>query len=94
MASFEWDEEKNQENIEKHGVSFHDAQQAFSDPYRYIFKDDTHSTEKETRYYCLGKVNNKVCTVRFTYRYKTLRIFGAGYWRKEKKTYEEQIKNR
>lgn len=91
MASFEWDEDKNQDNIEKHGISFHDAQQAFSDPKRIIVIDLVHTTDAETRYFCYGKVNNKVCTIRFTYRYRTIRIFGAGYWRKERKIYEEKI---
>jgi len=29
-------------------------------------------------------------TVRFTYRDKLIRIIGAGYWRKRKKTYEQK----
>ena len=28
---FEWDEEKNQINIEKHGIDFNDAAMVFSD---------------------------------------------------------------
>ena len=28
--------------------------------------------------------------MRFTYRENTIRIFGAGYWRKEKKIYAKQ----
>ena len=67
---------------------FEDAQKAFLDPNRLIYKDLDHSTNKEIRYYCLGKIGDKVCTVRFTYRSKIIRIFGAGYWRKEKKIYE------
>ena len=31
-AGFEWDDEKNRRNVEKHGVSFYDAQGAFFDP--------------------------------------------------------------
>ena len=52
---FEWDENKNRENLEKHGVAFGDAQYAFADPQRVIAKDLTHSQEEE-RYYCFGKV--------------------------------------
>jgi uncharacterized protein len=29
-------------------------------------------------------------TVRFTYREAHIRIFGAGYWRKGKRIYEQQ----
>lgn len=91
-ANFEWDEKKNSENIKKHRVSFEEAQRAFLDESRFIFVDIKHSTKKETRYYCLGKIAGKVCTVRFTYRKNKIRIFGAGYWRKEKKIYEKQNK--
>jgi len=33
-----------------------------------------------------------ILTVRFTYRENTIRIFGAGFWRKGKKIYEQQDK--
>ena len=31
-----------------------------------------------------------IATVRFTYRDKVIRIFGAGYWRKGKQIYEQE----
>jgi hypothetical protein len=40
----------------------------------------------------MGKVDGGIITVRFTFRNNTIRIFGAGYWRKGKKTYEEKNK--
>lgn len=89
---FEWDESKNQENIEKHHVSFWEAQEAFYDPLRLILADAKHS-ESEQRYFCIGKTSNDICTVRFTMRNGNIRIIGAGYWRREKKYYEEQRKN-
>jgi len=55
-----------------------------------IFIDKKHSTKKETRYFCLGKVDNNILTVRFTIRKKSIRIFGAGYWRKGRKLYEKE----
>jgi uncharacterized protein len=87
---FEWDNNKNAENIKKHGVSFPFAKDAFYDPKRIIAKDLDHSTEKETRYYCFGKIGDGILTVRFTYRNHIIRIFGAGYWRKGKKAYEKE----
>ena len=78
---FEWDENKEKINQEKHGVSFSLAQYAFSDPNRIIAEDLTHSQD-EKRFYCFGKVGNRSMTVRFTFREKTIRIIGAGYWRK------------
>lgn len=85
------DEQKNQENIDKHGVSFYRAQYAFADPNRVILRDLKHSQD-EMRYYCIGKVNDGIITVRFTYRRNIIRVFGAGYWRKGKRIYEEQNK--
>ncbi len=89
-TNFEWDPEKDQSNQNKHGISFILAQYAFADPNRVILEDVTHSTEYEKRYYCLGKVGRGILTVRFTYREHRIRIFGAGYWRKGRRIYEEQ----
>lgn len=88
-ARFEWDESKNVENLQKHGVSFEMAQYAFIDPKRVIAQDLAHSRE-EKRFYCFGKAKGGVLTVRFTYRNNRIRIIGAGYWRKGKNIYEKQ----
>jgi uncharacterized DUF497 family protein len=85
---FEWDEKKNVINIEKHGVSFFEAQKAFLDPHRVIAEDIEHSIS-EKRYYCFGKIEDEIMTVRFTYKHQIIRIFGAGYWRKGRKIYEK-----
>ena len=90
QATFEWDPLKDRINREKHGVSFFRAQYAFADPNRVILEDVTHSTATEKRYYCLGEVDGGILTVRFTYRNGKIRIFGAGYWRKGRKLYEEK----
>jgi hypothetical protein len=88
---FDWDDEKDILNREKHGVSFYLAQRAFADTERVIAEDIKHSSE-ESRFYCMGKVDDGIITVRFTFRNNIIRIFGAGYWRKGKKTYEEKNK--
>ncbi len=87
--SFDWDAAKDLANQEKHGISFAQAQYAFADPHRIIAKDLTHSSD-EDRFYCFGQVGEGIATVRFTYRDKTIRIFGAGYWRKGKRIYEHE----
>lgn len=86
--TFEWDESKNRLNIEKHGVSFFDAQFAFADPDRLILEDAAHSVD-EKRFFCIGKTSGGIATVRFACRGQKIRIFGAGYWRKGKKLYEQ-----
>jgi len=87
-TKFEWDENKNFTNKRKHNVSFERAQHAFEDSKRIIAEDLNHSDD-EKRYFCFGEVDGGILTVRFTYRENTIRIFGAGYWRKGKKTYEQ-----
>ena len=86
-STFEWNDAKNAVNIKKHGVAFNDAQRAFFDPKRVILKDVGHS-EAEERFFCIGRVDTGIMTVRFTYRTPKIRIFGAGYWRKGKQIYE------
>ena len=90
-ASFEWDPTKDAENQRKHGVAFADAQLAFMDPGRVIAEDIGHS-RAEPRFYCFGRVADGVLTVRFTHRGNVIRIIGAGYWRRGKKTYEAHTK--
>ncbi len=90
-TNFEWSETKNIQNRNKHNISFDEAQYAFADAKRIIAKDIEHSATEE-RFYCFGKISNKIVTVRFTYREQKIRIFGAGYWRKGKRIYEKENK--
>jgi len=89
---FEWDDKKELSNRKKHGVSFYEAQQAFFDENRVIAEDLEHS-KHEQRYYCFGKVEGNIMTVRFTYRADKIRIIGAGYWRKGRDIYEQAQKS-
>ena len=88
---FEWDDQKDEENQVKHNVSFALAQNAFLDPKRIIAEDISHSSE-EARFYCIGRVGEGIVTLRFTYRGHVIRIYGAGYWRKVRRIYEDQNK--
>ena len=87
--TFEWDDNKNLDNMQKHNISFEEAQMAFFDSKRVIIKDDKHSLD-EDRYFCLGEVEKGIVTVRFTMRNNNIRIFGAGFWRSGRKEYERQ----
>ena len=86
---FDWDKNKNKINQEKHNVSFEFAKKGFFDPDRMIVEDLEHSKEEE-RFFCIGKVDDAILTVRFTYRNNIIRIFGAGYWRQLRKRYEKE----
>ena len=89
MIHFEWDLDKEMTNIQKHGIDFRTARRAFLDPHRLIYADEKHSGD-EARFFCVGKVEGQILTVRFSYREETVRIFGAGYWRKGKRYYGKE----
>lgn len=72
--TFEWDENKNSENIRKHKASFEKAQDAFFDINRMILEDVNHSFS-EKRYFCIGKTDKGILTVRFTIRGQNIRNF-------------------
>ena len=91
MVHFTWDGEKKLAKIVKHGVDFVAASKAFLDPKRRIYVDSKHS-EREDRFFCIGKVSGNILTVRFTYRQDKIRIIGAGYWRRGKHYYEKESK--
>ncbi len=93
IDGFEWDKNKNASNVEKHGVSFEEAAKAFLDPERILRFNRKHSN-KESRFFCFGKVGYRVMTVRFTMRGQKIRIIGAGYWREGRKVYEQDKKLR
>ena len=86
---FVWNLRKEANNVLRHGMNFSEASLAFQDRRRLILEDQIHSAE-ERRYFCVGEVMGRVATVRFTYREGRIRIFGAGYWRKWRKLYEEK----
>jgi uncharacterized DUF497 family protein len=64
--SFEWDEDKNKLNQQRHGIRFEDAKFVFHDPCRMILPDLYHS-ETEERWLAIGIVN-KMLFVVFTER--------------------------
>ena len=54
---FEWDENKNIINKEKHKISFETAAYVFDDPYYIEMFDFEHSVD-EDRYFVIGKVGD------------------------------------
>ena len=72
---YEWDEEKNQANQRKHGISFEVAARVFEDEDCIIAYDFAHSTE-EDRYIAIGCVN-QVLFVVFTERKEITRLISA-----------------
>lgn len=44
---FEWDDEKEKINLQKHGLSFKDAQYVFADPFAITRDDDSDSEHRQ-----------------------------------------------
>ena len=78
---FEWDPEKNKINIEKHNVSFREAQTIFIN--EYIETPDIDHSEEEERFIALGvSAFKRELIVCYCYRTKVnnetiIRIFSA-----------------
>ena len=72
---FEWDEEKNIINQEKHKISFETATYVFDNPYYIEMFDFEHSVD-EDRYIAIGKVGDVLFVV-FTERKETIRLISA-----------------
>lgn len=75
---FEWDEQKERINIQKHGIAFRTATAVFDDPFMLDIYDAAHSTLEEERYKAIGCVGGTVTVlaVVYTERKKT-RIISA-----------------
>ena len=73
---FEWDEDKNKTNINKHGISFQNAAKVFLDKNKIILFDSIHSTKAEQRYIVIGKVADILFVV-YTERKENIRLISA-----------------
>ena len=63
---FEWDENKNEVNKKKHGLSFETAQEVFYDDAAILFDDPEHSIGEE-RFLIIGMIKtSKICIVKLS----------------------------
>lgn len=68
LLRFEWDENKNQINKKKHGLSFETAREVFFDEAAILFDDPDHSANEE-RFLIIGMIrSSKICIVSHCYR--------------------------
>jgi hypothetical protein len=88
---FEWDPEKAESNLEKHGVSFPEAATAFSDSLSLTIPDPDHS-EDEDRFILTGiTFSGRLVVVSHAERGETIRLISARLaTRRERRTYEEE----
>jgi uncharacterized DUF497 family protein len=77
MFQFEWDYQKAERNMRKHGISFDEAVTVFSDPMALTFLDTDHSeTEDRSRTYGVSN-KGRLLVVVHAERRNHLRIISA-----------------
>ena len=92
---FEWDANKAQTNLRKHGIAFREAATTFRDPLSNTVFDPDHSIE-EDRYITMGtSATGRILIVAHTDRGGRVRLISAReLTRAERKVYESEIQRR
>jgi len=87
---FEWDEEKRQTNIRKHGIDFVGVEELFTG--YAVTMEDSRFDYEETRFITIGLLNGRIVVVVHTERREAIRIISIRKAAKyEERTYLEHI---
>jgi len=88
---FEWDPDKSETNLQKHGLSFEEATTVFGDPLSMNMADPDHSVD-ESRFLLLGLSNlGRLLVVSYTERPPNTRLISARLaTKRERSEYEEK----
>ncbi|MEZ4563635.1 MAG: BrnT family toxin [Thermomicrobiales bacterium] len=73
--TFEWDPQKNEENLRKHGITLIDAMEVFEDDYRIEELDDRDYGEE--RWTVIGQISAGFVFVVYTLRNAVIRLISA-----------------
>jgi hypothetical protein len=79
MSAFEFDEEKSQANLQKHGIDFYRAQQLWKD--NELLEVQARSDD-ESRYLVVGRIDEQHWSAVVTYRGERIRIISVRRSRK------------
>jgi len=89
MLTFEWDPQKAESNIKKHGVSFEEASTVFRDPLSLTIDNPLHSTVEERMVQIGISHKNRLLVVVHSERGDNIRIISARKaTKKERDNYE------
>ena len=92
---WEWDDAKDATNTEKHGISFADALQVFTDSDGIENEDLAHSSRTEQRLWRTGRMKNgRIVTGVYTLSGDRLRLISAQERRRERREYEKAKKEK
>ncbi len=94
FIEFEWNSEKAQFNLKKHGVSFEEAQTAFDDEFARIFDDPDHSLDEHREILIGQSEKNRLIFVSYTERESNrIRLISARKADAEERTVYEEKKS-
>lgn len=94
QIKFEWNQNKELMNINKHSVNFSEALTVFDDVLAKIFFDDEHSINEE-RFIIVGFSNkNRLLFVSYTERNNNIRIISARLATKRERVQYEKENNK
>lgn len=87
-VDFEWDTNKAESNLEKHGVSFEEAAEVFFDPF---YQEGDATANEEPRNFILGySISQRLLLVVYVERSLRIRIISSRpATRNERKLYEQ-----
>ncbi len=90
--TFEWDQEKAESNLRKHGVSFEEASTVFKDTLASTIGDPLHSSFREQRFVTIGASGrSQLLVVAHCDRGEKIRIISARRaTRRERQNYENE----
>ena len=75
---FEWDPQKERQNVAKHGVSFKEAKSLFTSKSDFLEIYDADHSDEEERFVAIGPIRRGLVLVVFTERREdTIRIISA-----------------
>nr|WP_289072891.1 BrnT family toxin [uncultured Halomonas sp.] len=80
MGEFEFDDNKSQTNLEKHGIDFEAAQALWKDPY---LLEICAKSEGEPRFLLIGMISEKHWSAVVTYREGRIRLISVRRSRKK-----------
>jgi uncharacterized DUF497 family protein len=87
---FEWDESKNQRNLDKHGIAFEDVLSVFANSESLVLEDKRRDYG-EPRYIVLCPLEHVLVHVMYTVRGGNIRLISARRAsRREKRDYERR----
>jgi len=92
---FEWDESKNQINIDNHGLDLGDGEELFNGRLPFLVAADTAEDYGEDRWIGIGTINGRVVVAIFTERGPdVIRLISLRKaTQEEKRRYEEALKD-